>query len=179
MRANRWSLAALLILAGCGGAADTGTPDVVLVTIDTLRADRVGCYGHAPAQTPTLDRLALEGTRYDQCQAPVPVTLPSHATILTGLNPPRHGIRNNLTYELADGVSQRRAAIGYPRSDLRAHRQRDDARLDFERGADTDFFGAPRALAIADEEDHARTLAAELERLGRCCHSRGEISAGG
>ena len=69
--------------------------NVLLVSIDTLRADRVGCYGHAEAATPTLDALAAGGVRCNYAIAPVPVTLPSHASLLTGLNPHRHGARSN------------------------------------------------------------------------------------
>lgn len=91
-----------LAFAGCGGGAERS--DVLLVTIDTLRADRVGCYGHEGAHTPALDGLAARGIRYAQCQAPGPVTLPSHATILSGQLPPGHGVRNNGSYALPDGV---------------------------------------------------------------------------
>src|SRR5581483_991751 len=69
--------------------------DVLLVTLDTLRADHLGCYGDAHAETPNLDRLAKTGLRFEQAQSAVPLTLPSHATILSGLLPPRHGLRDN------------------------------------------------------------------------------------
>ncbi|MFH1843029.1 MAG: sulfatase-like hydrolase/transferase [bacterium] len=106
-------LAALLLLPGCGKET---VPDILLITIDTLRADRVGCYGYAAAETPTLDRLAAEGTRYEQCSAAVPITLPSHATILTGQLPARLGVRNNGTYRLGDEaptLAEQLAAHGY------------------------------------------------------------------
>jgi arylsulfatase A-like enzyme/tetratricopeptide (TPR) repeat protein len=70
-------------------------PDVLLVTIDTLRADRLGCYGHAGAATPHLDGLAARGARFETAVAHAPLTTPSHASILTGLTPPRHGVRDN------------------------------------------------------------------------------------
>ncbi len=60
-----------------------------------MRADRLGAYGYAAATTPNLDRLAAQGVRFAQAQAPAPLTLPSHATILTGQLPPRHGLRQN------------------------------------------------------------------------------------
>ena len=69
--------------------------NVVLITIDTLRADHVGAYGYARARTPTLDALARGGMRFDRAYAAAPITLPSHATLLTGLYPPRHGARDN------------------------------------------------------------------------------------
>ena len=74
-------------------------PSILLVTIDTLRADHVGCYGGAAA-TPNLDRLAAEGVRFDDARSQVPLTLPSHTTILTGRYPPRHGVRGNGLFRL-------------------------------------------------------------------------------
>ena len=75
--------------------------NVLLITLDTTRADRLGCYGYPRAETPALDALAAEGIRFDDAVSPVPITLPAHATILTGLDPPNHGARNNGEYHLA------------------------------------------------------------------------------
>lgn len=69
--------------------------NLLLVTLDTTRADRLGAYGYAAAETPTLDRLAARGLRVEDAVSPVPMTLPAHATILTGLDPPGHGLRVN------------------------------------------------------------------------------------
>jgi len=69
--------------------------NVLLVTIDTLRADHVGAYGSSLGATPTLDRFAAEGLRFDVAHAHVPMTLPSHTTIMTGLLPCQHGVRDN------------------------------------------------------------------------------------
>src|SRR5436190_21815281 len=69
--------------------------NVLLVTIDTLRADHVGAYGSALGATPTVDRFAREGLRFDVAYAHVPVTLPSHTTIMTGLYPFTSGVRDN------------------------------------------------------------------------------------
>lgn len=87
--------------AGCGPGADARrVPErVLLVTLDTTRADRLGCYG-GTAATPSLDRLAREGVRFARAVAPAPLTLPTHATLLTGTYPVRHGVRNNGTYRL-------------------------------------------------------------------------------
>ena len=79
-------------------------PNVLLVTIDTLRADHLGCYGDKEAQTPVIDRLAARGVRFDTAVAHAPITGPSHASILTGLTPLRHGVRNNSDYTLPKGV---------------------------------------------------------------------------
>ncbi len=100
-----WVVAALLAAAAAGwyairghspGPAWVRTADqnVLLITIDTLRADVLGCYG-GPAATPAIDRLAASGTRYTFAHAPAPLTLVSHATILSGLYPFQHGIRDN------------------------------------------------------------------------------------
>jgi arylsulfatase A-like enzyme len=69
--------------------------NIVLVTLDTTRADRIGCYGYAPAATPVLDRLAAGGIRFAEAVTVAPETLPAHATLLTGLLPPSHGVRIN------------------------------------------------------------------------------------
>jgi arylsulfatase A-like enzyme/Tfp pilus assembly protein PilF len=77
----------------------------VFVTIDTLRADHVGCYGSASASTPTLDGLARRGARFETAISPAPLTLPTHATLFTALDPPEHGVRANGAFRLDDGVA--------------------------------------------------------------------------
>ncbi len=69
--------------------------NVVLVTFDTTRADRVGCYGYSRARTPAIDGLAREGVSYLRCYTPAPVTLPAHCSMMTGLTPLRHGVHDN------------------------------------------------------------------------------------
>src|SRR6476646_971052 len=89
--------------------------NVLLITIDTLRADALGCYG-GPAATPVLDRLAAEGVRFDFAHAHAVTTLPSHASILTGTYPFQHGIRDNSGYRLrpnAGTIASRLNALGY------------------------------------------------------------------
>ncbi len=91
-------------------------PNVLIVTIDTLRADRVGVYGSTTARTPTLDRLAAEGLRAADAIAQAPITMPSHASLFTGLYPPAHGVRDNGTAALGNGVvtlAQRLDGAGY------------------------------------------------------------------
>jgi arylsulfatase A-like enzyme/Flp pilus assembly protein TadD len=97
------------ILCGCTGATDLGESlasgsasgyDVVLITLDTTRADHLGSYGYGAAETPNLDRLASEGIRFADAVSPAPLTLPSHASILTGLDPQNHGVRNNGQFRL-------------------------------------------------------------------------------
>src|SRR4029453_2296103 len=84
--------------------AAAARPNVLLVTIDTLRADHVGCYGHAGASTPTLDALAARGVRFATAVAHAPLTGPSHASVLTGLTPLGHGFRDNGGFALPASV---------------------------------------------------------------------------
>jgi len=79
-------------------------PNVLLVTIDTLRADHVGCYGYKTAETPTIDAVARRGVRFETAVAHVPLTGPSHACVLTGKGPLGHGFRNNSGFALPAGV---------------------------------------------------------------------------
>jgi arylsulfatase A-like enzyme/Flp pilus assembly protein TadD len=74
--------------------------NLLLVTIDTLRADHVGVYGYAQAATPALDALAGRGVRFEHAHSAAPLTGPSHSTILTGLYPPVHGVRDNVVFAL-------------------------------------------------------------------------------
>ena len=90
-----------LVLAACGGSRERGPAPIplprhlVLVTIDTLRADRVGAYGYAAARTPVFDEVARGGVRFERAFATAPITLASHASLLAGLYPPGHGARHN------------------------------------------------------------------------------------
>jgi arylsulfatase A-like enzyme/Tfp pilus assembly protein PilF len=96
----------LVVSAACASAAaqvthrtnqrgPTSRPvNVLLVTMDTLRADHVGCYGYPLIKTPTLDALARDGVRYDRAIAQVPLTWPSHAAILTGTYPFQNGVQD-------------------------------------------------------------------------------------
>jgi arylsulfatase A-like enzyme len=84
------------------GAARPKKPgwNVLLITLDTTRADRIGCYGYADAGTPNIDALAARGVRFTRAYSPAPLTLPSHASILTGNCPYAHHVRNNGSYHL-------------------------------------------------------------------------------
>ena len=73
----------------------TAARNVVIITIDTLRADRVGAYGYPAARTPAMDRLAREGVMFGQAFATAPITLTSHASLMTGRYPPGHAARHN------------------------------------------------------------------------------------
>jgi arylsulfatase A-like enzyme/Flp pilus assembly protein TadD len=69
--------------------------NVILITLDTVRADKIGCYGCDQVRTPGIDGLAARGLRFQECIAQTPLTLPSHTTILTGTFPNYHGVRDN------------------------------------------------------------------------------------
>jgi arylsulfatase A-like enzyme/Flp pilus assembly protein TadD len=106
-------LAGLVLLAACrgrergqasAGKAPPGRPDIVLVTIDTLRADAVGFMGNRRVETPQLDRLALEGAVFEQAHASNVITLPSHTNILTGCYPWQHGVRDNAGFVLGKNL---------------------------------------------------------------------------
>jgi len=90
-------LVCCLLALGSGAAGEptpdkTSRQDVFLITIDTLRADHVHCYGYDRVQTPSLDQLAKQGIRFTQAFTPSPITNSSHASILTGLLPSSHGV---------------------------------------------------------------------------------------
>lgn len=84
----------LLFFSGCSPTAEPH-PNVLLVSIDTLRADRLGCYGAGQVETPAIDSLARAGVRFENAFTPVPLTLPAHWTIHTGVDPWHHGIVDN------------------------------------------------------------------------------------
>jgi arylsulfatase A-like enzyme/tetratricopeptide (TPR) repeat protein len=92
-----------VLTCACSGEKGTETPgpageascNIVLLTIDTIRADRLGCYGAAGVRTPAMDRLAAEGALFEKTVATAPLTLPSHCSILTGLYPADHGVLDN------------------------------------------------------------------------------------
>jgi choline-sulfatase len=113
MIVHRTVLVVLAIAAAAAGACgrrdDRVTPApftpprlIVLITIDTLRADRLGAYGSRAGLTPNLDRFADGAARFTSAVTQVPLTLPAHATILTGLHPEHHGIRTNDGFTLAN-----------------------------------------------------------------------------
>ena len=120
-RRSAWPLIALaatvLLLAGGGlvlmrwiggpsGASGPAAPplNVLLITLDTTRADHLGSYGYVRAKTRHLDQLASEGVRFDRAYSPAPITLPAHASIFTGRYPFDHGVRNNGNFYLSDRV---------------------------------------------------------------------------
>ena len=99
-----------------GSAGDWRGANVLLITIDTLRKDRVGAFGNRDGLTPHLDRLAMKGVRYTSAFSHAPMTLPAHTSLLTGLLPSHHGVRNNTGFRLNDRIptlTTRLKAAGY------------------------------------------------------------------
>jgi choline-sulfatase len=97
-------------------APEQARPSVLLVTFDTTRADHIGAYGYEAAKTPVLDGLAARGTLFERAYSAAPLTIPSHATILTGRTPPSHGVRDNGDFVLGEAeitLAERFAQAGY------------------------------------------------------------------
>lgn len=89
-----------------------GASNVILITLDTLRSDRLSCYGSNLVDTPNIDAFAAEGVRFTNAASTVPFTLPAHASIMTGLYPPGHGVRENVGYVLDERFSTLAEVLG-------------------------------------------------------------------
>ena len=87
-------LLAVLTTAAAGWGASNAPPNVVVITVDTLRADHVGCYGYKQIHTPNIDALAADGVRFEHAFTPVPITLPAHTVIFTGTYPTLNGMHD-------------------------------------------------------------------------------------
>ncbi len=98
------ALAGAFLLAMSGCAPSPSPPNVLLITLDTTRADRIGCYGYDAAETSTLDALAEGGVRFANAHAQVPLTLPSHVGMLTGTYPRSNGIQVNGSSRVDDRI---------------------------------------------------------------------------
>ncbi len=113
-RSDRWILLLFLVLAaacrhtGTPGAPDVpkGTP-VILISIDTLRADHLPAYGYKGVETPTIDAVRRDGILYEHAYSTTPLTFPSHTTLLTGVLPAVHGVRDNVGYKIDAGKVER------------------------------------------------------------------------
>jgi len=91
----RWRTPTGFVLGRLPPGVDRANLNVLLVTLDTTRADRLAAYGFSGIETPFLDRLAREGVRFDQTASAAPLTLPAHCSLFTGRLPPQHGVREN------------------------------------------------------------------------------------
>ncbi len=139
--AAAWTPATPSVAEPAPAQAEVGPkpPSLVLLTLDTTRSDHLGAYGAAGAATPVLDALAARGTRYARAIAPSPLTLPAHASLLTGLDPPEHGVRENGTAILPPDLPTLATAFrrrGYATGAFVASRVL-DRRFGLDRGFDT------------------------------------------
>lgn len=100
-------LTAGVLFWGCGRGNDQEQPlNIVILTLDTTRADHLGCYGHEVAHTPRLDQFAADdAVLYENAIVPVPITLPSHTSIMTGTHPVFHGVHDNDGYYVDDELT--------------------------------------------------------------------------
>lgn len=106
------------LIAGCGSSpkdvAVEGSkrPNLILISIDTLRADFLGCYGYDRPTSPSIDRFAAQGVLFEDVTAPSPWTPPSHASMLTGLYPSHHGLKPKDTTMMRDAIRADKRTLG-------------------------------------------------------------------
>ena len=176
----KWGAAAAVLALGVGGGLflprfRSSRPDpvrrdpglsVLLVTIDTLRADALGSYGHPTVATPWMDKLAATGVRFAQAHAQNVVTLPSHANILSGRYPLDHGIRDNAGFRFPSGTDTMATLLknaGY-RTGAFVSAFPLDSRFGLDRGFDVydDRFGDPesRTAFLMQERSGGQTVEA-------------------
>ena len=158
--------AALLTTSVCAApsaAVPDKPPSVVLITLDTTRADRLGCYGKTGAGTPNLDRLAASGVRFADAWSAAPITLPSHLTMMTGCTPATHGVRDNGVARY-DGriptLASRFASAGY-----RTLAVVSSSVLDSAWGANAGFAAYDERFDRKDERSSAAATTRALELL--------------
>ena len=122
IRSGAVAIALLLTLTSCSTQQDfaalrgDGEYNVLLITVDTIRADRLGAYGFEEIDTPTIDSLAARGVTFTRAYSPTPLTLPSHASLFSGTFPPYHGVRDNGGFTVPDELTllaESFAAHGY------------------------------------------------------------------
>lgn len=99
-------LTAAVLISGCGRSegASEQRPSVIVISVDTLRSDRLAAYATSNSSTPAIDALARESVVFEHAFSPVPQTLPAHAAMMTGLSPLELNVRDNIGYSLADGA---------------------------------------------------------------------------
>lgn len=102
MTLEAWKRLAAVVLLSALGWPTLSARNLILISVDTLRADRLSCYGYSNNPTPVFDRWASEGVRFERAYTENPLTLPAHATLFTGIYPPSHGIRENIGFRLHD-----------------------------------------------------------------------------
>jgi arylsulfatase A-like enzyme len=147
---------------------------LLLVTLDTTRADRLGAYGAVASETPAFDALARSGWLFERAFTVAPVTLPAHVSMLTGLYPPSHGVRHNAEFRLAEGLptlAEQLRGAGYATAAFVSSFVL-DARYGLDRGFDVydDEFAGPGGSVFPSallERRGSATVAAAIEWLRR------------
>ncbi len=157
------SLGLLLVLPGCGG--ESRPPHIFVISIDTLRADALVPYGETSVETPTASALAADGILFTRAVTPMGITIPVHATMLTGLMPRHHGVRANV-HRLAEDVPaivEKLDAIGYNSASILSL-----GAMNFIAGLDRGFdFASDRAEDGREfKRDDAETLDMALDWIG-------------
>jgi len=140
--------------------------NILIITLDTTRRDRFSCYGFDKPTTPHIDSLAADGVIFEKGFTPIPVTLPAHATILTGFYPYQHGVRNNGTYVLDERhttLAEVLRARGY-RTGAIAGAFPVDHRFGLGQGFEAYEDSFP-AESVGNESDTAQRRAGEVTRL--------------
>ena len=164
-------LAAVVLVLGAGCPAcrlgSQRPAGILLITLDTTRADRLGCYGDTTAVTPNLDALAKESVRFADAMTAVPTTLPSHSTMFTGFYPPTHGVRYNGMFRLGDAsvtIAERLRDAGFATGAVPAAYPV-YAKSGLAQGFDTykDLFSEPNAQ---NRSPNAERSAADVVKLG-------------
>src|SRR5687767_2630112 len=109
MRSSPLVIVLAVLHISCSQPAETPVPvrrngPVIIVSIDTLRADRLPMFGYTGVETPHLDRFRADSILFRNAYTHAPLTLPAHTSLLTGLLPNEHKVRNNIGYVLGDGI---------------------------------------------------------------------------
>ena len=107
---------AVWFFVGRSGGGGDRPDNIFLISIDTIRADRMSCYGYGPKTTPNIDAFVGNAVLFENCFSNIPLTLPAHASMLTGLIPPAHGVQDNFGMVLSESVvtlPERLQAEGY------------------------------------------------------------------
>ena len=149
-------------MLSCGKGPQETTASALLITLDTTRADALTCYGAPAGMTPALDRLAAEGVRFEAAYTVTPLTLPSHASMLTGLYPPRHTVRNNsmgAVPEAAESLAELARASGRQTAAFIAAVVLDEA-FGLDQGFDT--YDTPKRTIHSDTIDYVERPGSEV-----------------
>lgn len=178
-RVSWWLGAGILTMALAGGAGfflsrPTPVRHVILISVDTLRADHLSCYGYRRLETPHIDRLARDGVLFENAATVTPLTLPAHASMLTGRTPLHHGVIDNFGFVLEAGeetLAELLQEAGFATGGFVGSFVL-DARTGIGQGFDTYFdrFEAPlgrRTSLESSQRPGDQVLAPALEWIGR------------